>query len=205
MAVSLHRLTGLALLLFIASHLAVHLVALHSPEAHGAALAVVRKAYRPMLVEPLLIAAFAVQIGIGLRLAWGRWRAGVGGAMARWQLASGLYLALFLVNHVGAALATRYAFGLDTNFHWAAATLLHPVTRWTFYPYYAAAVMALFVHLAAALHFHGSSLAVVRLVVTGGMMVTAAILLAFGGWLYPLALPPANRAYLDGLLAMFGL
>ena len=199
MTVRLHRVTGLCLLLFITSHLAVHLAALHSPDAHDAALALVRRAYRPAPIETLLVAAFAVQIGIGLRLAWARWRSGVGSAMAGWQLASGLYLALFLVNHIGAALATRFAFGLDTNFHWAAATLLHPVTRWAFYPYYAAAVMALFVHLAAALHFHGSGLAVVRLVVIGGMMVTGSILLAFGGWLYPLALPPANKVYLDGL------
>ena len=205
MAVRLHRLTGLALLLFITSHLAVHLVALHSPEAHAAALAVVRKTYRPALVEPVLIAAFAMQIGVGLRLAWARWRSGLGGAMAGWQLASGLYLALFLFNHIGAALVTRLAFGLDSNFHWAAATLLHPVTRWFFYPYYALGVMALFIHLACAVRFSGGTPARARQLLAGGALITSLILLAFGGWLYPLALAPANRALLDGLLVPLGL
>lgn len=202
---TLHRVTGLLLALFVFSHLALHLLALAGPQAHLTALAAFQTVYRNPVVEPVLLAALLIQIGLGLRLAVSGWRASKGDGWARLQIISGLYLAYFILNHTGAALYTRYGAGLETNFWWASGTLMHETARYWFYPYYALGVMAVFAHAAVAVRYRWESARNARMVLAGGAMVTAAILLAFGGWLSPVPLKPEYRAYYDVLVALLGL
>ena len=102
----LHRITGGVIALFLFTHLAVHLFALAGPDAHNAALKSVQWIYRHPLVEPLLIAALLFQISLGIRLALRRWREPGKSGWAKLQLASGFYLAYFIIVHSGAALFT---------------------------------------------------------------------------------------------------
>lgn len=204
MAVRLHRFTALLLALFLLLHLPVHLFALAGPAAHNQALATVQWLYRYPLIEPLLIAALLFQAGLGLRLAWRRWREPGKSGWARLQLASGLYLAYFIVNHSAAALYTRYGAGLETNFWWVSGPLHHPMMKGYFYPYYALAVVALGTHLGAVLHFRGRE-ALARTAALTAIPVVLAYWASFGGWLYPVSLQPGYQAYFDGMLAMIGL
>jgi succinate dehydrogenase/fumarate reductase cytochrome b subunit len=201
----LHRALGLVLALFVFSHLATHLTALGGTEAHLAALETVQKAYRNPVVEPILIAGLLLQIGLGLRLAVAHRRTSKGEFWARAQLWSGLYLAWFVFVHSGAALYTRFGFGLETNFYWASGTLLHPVLRWLFYPYYMLAIATVFIHAAAALRRWSGSAAAGAITLSAGAMVTLLIMLAFGGWLYPITTPAAYQAYYAVLLGKAGL
>ena len=150
-----HRLTAAALGLFVALHLGNHLALFAGAGAHRAVQAAVSPLYRAALVEPVLITLFALQIGLGLTLAR---RRGMGGGWAAAQVGSGLYLAVFLVQHVPAVLAARAATpptATDARF---AAAVLQGWPALYFAPYYALAVAALATHLAAALHFRGLTL-----------------------------------------------
>ncbi|WP_334193458.1 hypothetical protein [Pararhodobacter sp.] len=145
----LHRLNALLLGLFLALHLANHAALLAGQAAHSGVMAALRPLYRNPLVEPLLIALFAAQIALGLTLAWRRGRPVGGWALA--QLASGLYLAFFLLQHLPAVLLARPA--TDTDIAFAAATVESLPKALYFAPYYVLAVAALATHLAAALRF----------------------------------------------------
>lgn len=201
---TLHRITGGVIALFLFSHLAIHLFALAGPEAHNGALKSVQWIYRSPLIEPLLIVALAVQVGFGIRLAIRRWREPGKSGWAKLQLASGIYLAYFIINHSTAALYTRYGAGLDTNFWWVSGPLQHPKMAWWFYPYYALAVLAVGTHLGAILHFRGQYRAA-RIAAWSAVPVVSAYWASFGGWLYPVSIKPEYRVYYDGLLAMLGL
>lgn len=150
-----HRLTAAVLALFLVLHLGNHLALFAGAEAHGAAQAVLSPLYRAAPVEPVLIGLFALQIGLGLTLAR---RRGRGRGWAAAQVGSGLYLAVFLIQHVPAVLAARAATpptATDARF---AAAVLQGWPGLYFAPYYALAVAALATHLAAALHFRGLTL-----------------------------------------------
>lgn len=150
-----HRLNAAALGLFLALHLGNHLALFGGVEAHGALQDTLRPLYRATLVEPALLALFAIQIGLGVVLAR---RRGLGRGWAAAQVASGLYLAVFLLQHVPAVLAARAATPpTDTDARFAAAVLQGWPALY-FAPYYALAVAALATHIAAALHFRGLTL-----------------------------------------------
>lgn len=145
----LHRLNAAALGLFLALHLANHATLIAGQAAHGAVMRALRPLYRNAVVEPVLIALFVAQIVLGLllirRRGWprGRW------AVA--QVASGVTLALFLVQHVPVVLVTRATRDTDTAF--AAAVVRGMPGALYFVPYYSLAVAALALHLAAARRF----------------------------------------------------
>lgn len=202
MAERLHRITGLLILFFIVSHLAVHLTALISVDAHLTTLKIVQQSYRNQVIEPLLIIALFTQVGLGLKLGWARWRSTRGLTFEKLQLVSGFYLAFFILNHTGSAFLTRYGFDLETNFYWASGTLNHSILRWFFYPYYALAILATFAHVAAAIRYHAKSEIGARVTLLLGVIVSALILGAFGGWLYPITIPQQYLIYYDTLLEL---
>lgn len=200
----LHFASGTIVLVFIAQHLVIHLFALAGPDTHNAALKLVQWSYRSPVIEPLLILALLLQIGIGIRLALRRMREPGKGAWAKWQLASGFYVALFLFNHTTAALVTRYVGQLDTNFWWASGPLHHPKMLAVFYLYYGLAVMAVAVHCGAFAHFRGHE-RLARLAPLAGALLVLAYWASFGGWLYPVEMKPEYREYYDWLLASIGI
>ena len=148
----LHRLNAMVLGVFLTLHLVNHLMFVIGPSTHLAMMENLRVVYRQQLVEILIIGLFAAQIILGLVLVWSRGR-----PTGRWawaQAISGLYLAFFLLQHVGATLAARgmYA-GFDTNTWFALGVVSRAPFLFYFAPYYFLAIVAIFVHVAAALRF----------------------------------------------------
>ncbi len=207
---AVHRTLAAILIVFIGTHLAVHLAALGGPDAHIAAQKTVDWVYRSRLVEPVLVLALAAQVVVGYRLL--RRRLGEPGkSVWAWvQIVSGGYLVFFLIAHTTAALATRYSVGLETNFYWASGPAILMPLALGFRPYYVLAILAVFSHLAAAMMFRwgskglGISLAAWGVVAFGGL-VSGAIVAALSGALYPIDLPAAYMSYFRGIIeSLFG-
>lgn len=194
-----HLRLALFLSLFLIVHFATHFAALGGVERHGAMLDFGRAVYRIPVIELLLVLALAVQVVLGVTLIrrmaqWPRQ-----GGWRRAQKWSGIALAVFIVLHTSAALMSRWLFGLDTNFYWAAGTLTIAPLKYGFAPYYTVAIMALVTHILAALHFrrparwHGPAVLL-------GPLIALPILLAYGGALFPVDLPAEHRAYFKAYL-----
>ncbi|MFZ1813659.1 MAG: hypothetical protein WBO55_03720 [Rhizobiaceae bacterium] len=147
-----HLATACLLLIFILAHIANHLGALGGVANHLAVMDILRLAYRNIVVETILLAAFAFQVVIGLRLLL-RAKSNVSGLVGWAQLLSGGYLAFFVTVHVGAVLSGRMILGLDTNFWFAVAGYSAGILKLWFTPYYFLSVLALFVHLGCAAYW----------------------------------------------------
>jgi hypothetical protein len=106
--------------------------------------------------------------------------------------------AIFIAAHSGAALITRRIFELDTNFYWAAGTLVVDPLMWGFLPYYTAAVIALMTHLVCAMHFrrarkwHWPALML-------SPFIAGAAIAGYSGALFPVTLPAEHEAYFSAL------
>ncbi|HEU5168618.1 MAG TPA: hypothetical protein VFU29_23895, partial [Chitinophagaceae bacterium] len=66
----------------------------------------------------------------------------------RIQIASGLYLSFFLLNHVIAVLRGRYILKMDTNLYYGAGVMNMWPQKLFFIPYYSFAMLSIFVHVA---------------------------------------------------------
>ncbi len=195
----LHRASAFVLVAYAFLHIANHLAALHSVSAHVEVMDFLRKLYRQPLVELLLLACVAFQVCSGLLLAVRGWAARVG-RVAWLQAISGMYLALFLLIHVGAVLIGRSVLHLDTNFFYAAAGFhVHPY-QWFFAPYYSLAVAALFAHLGCALYwmFDAPQRKKAVLLLAGtlglGVLFSALITLSLAGAFAPVEVPDEYKA-----------
>lgn len=199
---SIHRATALLLIAFIASHLVVHLFALAGPDAHIAALDAVQWTYRNPVMETLLVLAVITQIITGARQL--RFAGAKGWALA--QVVSGAYLIVFLIAHTSAALYTHHIFGIETDFYWAAGSLHFDPIRYGFLVYYFAAILAVFTHLGAALHFAlpNASPLIARAMPLLGAVTAAAILIPFWGALYPIDVGPDVEGYYEKYFGLFG-
>lgn len=195
-----HRLNGCVLSIFILIHLGNHLAALANPEAHRSWMALFRVVYRQGIIETGLLTLFAIQIILGVRLVLSRgWPSG------KWawaQVLSGGYIAFFLVQHLGVIIYLRLSDPtFDTNFHWAASVVSVDPIRWYFIPYYGLALLAIFTHLAAALHFRGQVIVPISLVF-GGFFMAIIVPAVFSGAFYPIELPEAYIIYLQNTFAI---
>lgn len=191
-----HRVLGCIVGLFVVMHLANHAALFWGLEQHLRIQELLKPIYRNPIIEPLLLLAFAAQIGVGVRLlirfGWPRrpW--------ARLQVISGAVLALFLMQHISAALLTRLIkTEIDTNIYWAAAVVSRIEFALYFTPYYALGIFALFLHLAAfiALRYRkpwGAG----TIIGTGGVF-SLAIVSALSGAFFQIKLPIQYQTYLD--------
>ncbi|GJI99294.1 hypothetical protein RugamoR57_60120 [Duganella caerulea] len=195
-----HRIGACVLGAFLALHLFNHLLAIGGPEAHIRFMDAYRVVYRNRVIEVVLLLCAASQVASGLTFVRRRWRDRYQG-LDLLQLGSGLYLAFFLPVHVGAVLAGRMRFGLDTNFYYAAAGMHVPPYRYFFMPYYFLAVLAVTVHLARALHWlahdrlSAGTLRIAKvLLAAGGFAAATLIVAAFSGGLHDITVPPKYLA-----------
>jgi hypothetical protein len=186
--------------LFVLAHISNHVLALNGPAAHIRAMEWLRLVYRAPLVETMLLASVIGQMLSGLRLLLqeGAWRRT---GRARLQVYSGAYLALFLVIHLAAIAWGRLGLKLDTNFYFAAAGLNIAPFPLFFVPYYFLAILAVFAHVACALHPLLRSRLSLRqrdtivLVVLGtGIVLASLIVASFSGFIRPFSIPAAYRA-----------
>ncbi len=188
----LHKVSAGFIFAFICLHFANHLVGLQGQGVHQQFLEAARLVYRHPIVELVLLMAFVIQIITGIALAreiWTRKK----DFIHQLQAASGAYMAFFIVVHVGAVFMGRLVFNLDTNFDFAAITLTQP---WVYFflPYYALAIMAIFIHIGCICYdiFKKSNKrlggACLVVAVGVGVYVTYAILMMYSGRLYPVTI-----------------
>ena len=197
-----HRLTAAVLALFVTVHLLNHLVGFGGIAAHQAFMDAARLVYRSPLVEPLLLTAVLIQIATGIaqvRAGWGKRN----GVWARLQTISGLYLAFFLANHTFWVLVARIGYGLDSNFYLAATFLTISPLPFLFAPYYVAGVLAVFTHVACAVHFRavsplGARLA--RILMAAGAAIACGVVAIFMGVFYEIRLPAEYHALIESML-----
>jgi hypothetical protein len=156
-----------------------------------------RAVYRQPAVEALLLGCVALQAVSGLWLVVAR-RRERRGAAAWAQALSGAYLAFFLLVHVVAVMMGRFALGLDTNFHFAAAGLhVHPYAYF-FVPYYGLAVLAVFAHLGCAARSLFPSMAsrgaaLLAVPVAFGVIASMLIVMALAGHVHRFDVPVKYR------------
>ncbi len=190
---NLHRVIAMILAAFVAAHLGNHVLIFAGADWHIRGMDALRIVYRNPVVEPILIAGFAVQIVIGLRLLWQR-----GWPQRFWprlQVLSGGVLALFLIQHISATLLARAT--IDTNIYFAAAVVSRAPYVWYFAPYYTLGVAALFAHIAVLLHRHPKRRPWAWPVLAAGLTLGVALVAA----MMAIDLPPAYDAHIgDGLL-----
>ena len=143
----IHYYTGLTLSVFIGFHLLNHLLILHSEALHVRFMKSARKIYRNKFVESLLLLAVLLQVVSGITLVIMKWNK-VENYFDRIQIASGLYLSFFLLNHVMAVLRGRYILKMDTNLYYGAGVMNMWPQKLFFIPYYSFAMLSLFFHVA---------------------------------------------------------
>ena len=192
---TIHRFTAILLLLFITSHLAVHLTALGGIEQHLKTLKAVQGIYRNPIGEIILVLAVITQVITGAkRLRFKRLR-----GWAKAQVISGCYLLFFLIIHTSAAVSTHTLFGLETNFYWAAGTVNISPIKYGFMPYYFAGVLAFFVHVAAALRmgWPRTPKTILYALPFLGTLIGLIIVASFAGAFYPIEVPAEVMAYFE--------
>ncbi len=196
-----HGLSAVFFGAFIIVHITVHLFALSGNAMHLVVLSFIQKIYRNQIVEPLLFVTIIVQIFTGIKLMLRKYRLPNKKVWAWIQIISGLYLIVFLINHTGAALITRYIFKLDTNFYWVASTVNVAPYKYFFIPYYFLAIISIFAHIAAAIHFrtlrnkNGQKGALLILIL--GVVISTVIVATFCGVFYPIDLPHKYLHFFD--------
>lgn len=114
-----------------------------------------RKIYRNPWVEIPLLGAVLVQLYTGIQLVRNKPKK-VTGFYKRLQIWTGLYMAFFLVIHVGAVMTGRLFLHLDTNFYFGAAGINSFPFNLFFIPYYTLAIWSFFGHI-AAIHYQKMS------------------------------------------------
>jgi hypothetical protein len=191
---TLHRRCAVVVTLFVLAHLANHAAALGGIAAHLRFMEGARLVYRQPVIEAVLLLCVALQAGSGLWLAASGWKRR-SGWIAWLQAASGAYLALFLLIHVGAVLFGRGVLELDTNVHFAATGLQVWPYQLFFVPYYFLAVAAVFAHLGCALARRARSTAglAAGVPLAAGVVFSGLVLVALMGKLYPYEVPQAYR------------
>ncbi|MCF6322506.1 MAG: hypothetical protein L3J32_12165 [Rhizobiaceae bacterium] len=191
----LHRVSALIIGTFVLFHLANHLMAFSGVARHIEIMELLRRFYRYPLVEIVLLACVGFQIASGVFFIKSRWGKRVG-FFEKVQALSGAYLVFFLLVHVGAVLAGRAVFNLDTNFYFAAAGLnIFPASLF-FYPYYTLAVAAFFTHVGCAIHWLARERLSVRarnrigtVFILFGFLLGITIVLLFGGIFFEIQIP----------------
>jgi len=147
----IHYISGLIITIFIGLHLFNHAYGIFGADKHIELMNTLRVFYRNVLVECVLLCCVILQIYSGLKLFWVN-RKTATTLFNRLHIWTGFYLAIFLIIHLGAVLAGRFYFHLDTNYYFGVAGLNTFPLNLFFIPYYALAIFSFFGHIAAIHH-----------------------------------------------------
>ncbi|MBN9008128.1 MAG: hypothetical protein J0H40_22295 [Rhizobiales bacterium] len=187
-----HGITATVLCAYILFHLANHLTGLIGPSTHAAVMEMGRVVYRAPVVEPVLVLLFLLQTASGLWLAW-RCSSRAQDFYCTFQIASGLYLSVFVLGHMNSVFVYARAYlGIPTDWNFAIGAptgLIHDPWNIRLLPHYALGAFLVLGHLASGLRVvliaHGTEpKAVNRLWATGVIasgMIAAAIIAGMCG------------------------
>jgi hypothetical protein len=148
-----HGVAALALVVvFLALHIANHLVFPAGAETYGAVMKIFRHVYRTEILQPLVVALFLFQIGTGLFFVWRR-TAAPSDRFRTFQIASGVYLAFYVLGHMDSVfIFARTYLGIDTGWGFATGAptgLIKDPWNIRLVPHYWLGVFFVLAHLAA--------------------------------------------------------
>ena len=196
----LHRMSALVLGAFILVHLVNHLFIISGAEQHIAFMETFRVIYRNLVAESILLFCVLFQVSSGLYFVWRR-KGQRSGFLEKAQALSGLYLAYFLLNHVGAVLFGRYVAELDTNIYFGIAGFYTAPFHLYFIPYYSLAVLAIFVHISCAFHWltrtsinERSRKTLTYSIMGLGLIISVLLMLGFNGVFNDISIPQEYSA-----------
>ncbi len=196
----IHRISALIISSFVLIHLINHLYILGGVQQHIEFMDTLRLVYRNVLVESVLLLCILVQVCSGLYFVWQR-RGLRSGFLEKAQAISGLYLAYFFLNHVGAVLYGRFVAELDTNIYYGIAGFHTEPFQYYFIPYYFLAVVALFVLLAAAFNWLSRNsiqqafrTRISYFIIFIGVSISASLILGFCGVFSDISIPQEYSA-----------
>ena len=150
-----HGIGGATILaMFLAWHLANHILAIWSLDIHKTVMDLLRLWYRSGPVQLVLLALFICQLVSGLRLLWAKLPR-TGDVYSSIQTATAGYLAVYIPSHLIAVfILGRWFLGVDTTFEWASGApsgLLLDSWNVRLIPHYSLAVLFVICHLAMGL------------------------------------------------------
>jgi hypothetical protein len=147
-----HGVAGAVVLLYVLFHVTNHLFGLLGPAWHATVMNVGRHVYRQRVIEPILVLLLVFQVGTGARLAWA-WSANRSDFYRTFQVASGFYLAVFMIGHMNSVFVYARRFlkiQTDWNFGIGAPTgLIHDAWNIRLLPHYWLGVFFVLAHLAS--------------------------------------------------------
>lgn len=195
-----HRMSALVIGSFVLFHLMNHLYILGGVQQHIEFMESFRVVYRNLFVEVVLLLCVLFQVCSGIFFVWQR-RGQRSGFLEKAQAISGLYLAYFFINHIGAVLYGRFGAELDTNIYYGIAGFHTAPFQLYFIPYYFFAVVALFVHLASAFNWlsRNSLQQALRsklayLIIFIGVSISVTLILGFSAVFNEISIPQEYRA-----------
>lgn len=187
-----HGATAAVIVLYIAFHLVNHLFFLATPATYDAVQKIGEAVYRNAYVQPLLVMLLLLQTVTGMRLFW-RWSARRGDFYRAVQLATGMYLAVYIVGHMDSVFVYARSY-LAIPSDWAFATgapagMIRDAWNIRLLPHYFFGVWFVLVHLACGLRsvllVHGAAPRVVDrgwlMAVTASAAGAGAIMLGMTG------------------------
>jgi len=151
MVKSIHYISGVIILLFIAIHLFNHILVFNGNEAHIAFMKAARVVYRNDFVETMLLMCIGVQVMSGVFLIYKKWNS-QNSLLDQLQLFSGLFLFYFLIAHTAAVFYCRVVLKLDSNLYFGASGLNNKPLYFYFIFHYGFAILAVFVHIGCVHH-----------------------------------------------------
>ncbi len=149
-----HGVSGLLVSAYVAFHLFNHLFSLFGESAHAQVMEMGRIVYRSPLIEPLLVLALLFQVVTGGILVW-KWSAQKTDFYRLFQLATGVFLSIFILSHLNAVFIFARTFaGIETD--WSFATgdpvgMLYDPWSVRLIPHYAFGVFFVLAHLGSGL------------------------------------------------------
>ena len=177
-----HGIASTVVMIYVAFHLTNHLFGLVSPEYHAKVMAFGRSVYRASFVEPVLVVFMLFQIATGLRLAW-RWSGQQVDGFRVFQVASGVYLSIFILGHMNSVFFFARSFlGIDTGWGFATGAptgLIHDPWNIRLVPHYWLAVFLVLSHLSSGLRIvltaHGVNQTLVFRLWLAGLVAAAVV------------------------------
>ena len=148
-----HGVSALALvMIFLALHIANHLMFPAGEGSYDAVTKVFRRVYRNDILQPLVVALFLFQVGTGLFFVW-RLTAAPSDRFRTFQIASGVYLAAYMLGHMDSVfIFARTYLRIDTGWDFATgdpAGMIKDPWNIRLLPHYWLAMFLVLSHLAS--------------------------------------------------------
>ena len=178
-----HGVSALALvIIFLALHIANHLMFAAGKGIFETVIKVFRQVYRTDILQPLVVALFLFQVGTGLFFVC-RLTAAPSDRFRTFQIASGVYLAFYVLGHMDSVfIFARTYLGIDTGWEFATgapAGLIKDPWNIRLVPHYWLGAFFALAHLAAGtrsvMMAHGVSKTSADRLMIGGAVIAGVI------------------------------